>query len=72
MKIRHLFPEIGNDGEVIAYFGDARLVKTLDCKYELRGGSNEDRASAQEWISMFMHEAVLVLPGRKELTMPNK
>jgi hypothetical protein len=72
MKIRHLFPEIGNDGEVIAYFGDARLVKTLDCKYELRGGSNADRASAQEWISMFMHEAVLVVPGRGESTMPRK
>lgn len=72
MKIRHLFPDIGIDDEVIAYFGDARLVKTLNCKYELRGGSNADRASAQEWISMFMHEAVLLVPGRGESTMPRK
>ncbi|HOH40985.1 MAG: hypothetical protein KA191_13435 [Verrucomicrobia bacterium] len=71
MRIRHLFPDIGNDGEVIAFFGDARLVKTLDCKYELRGDSNADRASAQEWISMFMHEG-LVVPTRAESTMSRK
>ena len=72
MKIRHFFPDRDNEGEVIAYFGEARLVKTLDCKYELRGGSDADRASAQEWISMFMHEAVLVVQGRGESTMPRK
>jgi hypothetical protein len=44
---------------VIALFGDAKLVKTIDSKYELRGGSKGDRTAAQEWVSLFMHEMVL-------------
>jgi hypothetical protein len=59
MKNAHLFPEQADRGEVIALFGDAKLVKTIDSKYELRGGSKGDRTAAQEWISMFMHEMVL-------------
>jgi hypothetical protein len=31
----------------------------LDEKTELRGGSKEDRLAAQEWISLFWHEAVV-------------
>jgi hypothetical protein len=49
---------------VIAYFGQARLVRRLDCKFELRGGSIEDHCAAKEWISLFMHEVVLVRPSR--------
>jgi len=59
MKIGHLFSEQADSGEVIALFGDAKLVKTIDSKYELRGGSKQDRTAAQEWISLFMHELVL-------------
>jgi hypothetical protein len=47
-----------DEGELVAGFGEARLVKTLDSKYELRGGSHEDRLAAREWVSMFFHEAV--------------
>jgi len=64
MKIGHLFAELSEGGEVIAFFGNAKLVKTIDSKYELRGGSKEDRTAAQEWISMFMHEAVLTCQPR--------
>jgi hypothetical protein len=46
------------DAELIAAFGHANLVKTFDGKLELRGGTVEDRAAAQEWISLFLHEAV--------------
>jgi hypothetical protein len=59
MKNAHLFPEQPDRGEVIALFGDAKLVKTIDSKYELRGGSKGDRTAAQEWVSLFMHEMVL-------------
>ena len=59
MKNGHLFSEQADTGEVIALFGDAKLVKTIDSKYELRGGSKGDRIAAQEWVSMFMHEMVL-------------
>jgi hypothetical protein len=48
-----------DEGEVLAYFGQARLVKKLDGKLELVGGTNEDRTAAREWISMFFHEAVV-------------
>ncbi len=50
-----------NDGELIAGFGEARLVKCLDGRIKLLGGSPEDRAAAREWCSLFLHEAIL--PG---------
>ncbi len=46
------------DEQLIASFGDARLIKTSNGTLELRGGSNDDRTAAKEWISLFMHEAV--------------
>lgn len=44
--------------ESLAVFGGARLVRLADGRMELRGGSEEERARAREWIAMFMHEAV--------------
>ena len=35
------------------------MIKYLDGKVELRGGSDQDRAAAQEWMSLFWHEAVV-------------
>src|SRR5208283_1128760 len=57
MKTR-FFPPFKDEGEVIAFFGQARLVKYLDGKVELLGGSAEDHTEAREWISMFWHEVV--------------
>ena len=45
--------------EVVAVFGQAKLVKRLDGKTELRGGTDLDRVAAKEWIALFWHEAVL-------------
>jgi hypothetical protein len=59
MKNGHPFSEQAETGEVITLFGDAKPVKIIDSKYELRGGSNGDRIAAQEWVSMFMREMVL-------------
>ena len=53
------FPPYKDEGEVVAYFGQARLVKFLDGKLELRGGSEQDHAEAREWMSLFWHEAVV-------------
>jgi len=61
MKITQLIPKLMGRDEIIAFFGGAKLVKTIDCKYELRGGSAADRAEAQEWISLFFHDAVVRL-----------
>jgi hypothetical protein len=41
------------------------LIKYLDGKTELRGGSKEDRLAAQEWISLFWHEAVVAYGLRR-------
>jgi len=43
-------------GETIATFGDARLVKRLTGKLELVGGTDQDRAAAKEWASLFLPE----------------
>ena len=59
MKFRGYFPQFKDAGEVIAAFGQARLIKCLDGKYELRGGSNDDRLAAKEWISLFCHEVLV-------------
>jgi hypothetical protein len=58
MKMK-FFSMFRNRGEIIAGWGEARLIKYLDGKVELRGGSKEDRLAAQEWISLFWHEAVV-------------
>lgn len=42
----------------IAGFGEARLVKKLSGRFELRGGSPADRTAARAWCSLFMRDAV--------------
>ncbi len=59
MTTNTLFFTFKDEGRVIATFGQASLVKTLDGKFELRGGSKSDRTSAYEWISLFMHHVVV-------------
>ena len=58
--MRHRAPDRDpSQGEVIAIFGTARLIKKPDRVYELAGGSEADRAEAEKWISMFMkHDEV--------------
>ena len=52
------FPPCKDEGEVMASWGEAQLIKYLNGRTELRGGSKEDRAEAREWMSMFWHKAV--------------
>ncbi|MEW6304750.1 MAG: hypothetical protein AB1705_14845 [Verrucomicrobiota bacterium] len=44
---------------VVINFGQARLVAARDGRLELRGGSAEERTAVKEWVSLFMHEAVV-------------
>jgi hypothetical protein len=46
-------------GEIIASWGNAELVRRLDGRYELRGGTPEERQAAREWVSLFLHEAAI-------------
>ena len=58
MKMK-FYPPFQDEGEVVAAWGQAQLIRSLDGKTELRGGSKEDRLAAQEWISLFWHTAVV-------------
>jgi hypothetical protein len=53
------YPPFKDEGELIASWGEARLIKFLDGKVVLKGGSKEDRIAAREWISMFLSDAVV-------------
>ncbi len=46
-------------GETIATFGQARLVKLPNGTYDLVGGSPDDRSAAAEWIHLFMKNDVV-------------
>ena len=59
MNMNRLFSKFKDEGEVIASWGDAKLIMTLDGKYELVGGSKDDLTAAHEWISMFMPDDVI-------------
>ncbi len=59
MKLIQLTRFIQSEGQTIAIFGRARLVKKHDGKFELIGGSRDERADALEWVSLFLHEAVI-------------
>jgi hypothetical protein len=58
MRFRNFLAEWKDEGELVASFGEARLVKYLDGKVQLKGGAEDDRVAAKEWISLFWHEAV--------------
>ena len=49
--------------EVIAGFGTAELVRHLDGRFELRGGSAEDHRAAREWVEQFYRKALYALPS---------
>ncbi len=49
-----------DEGEVLACFGQAQLIKYLDGKLELKNGSNEDRKQACEWIALFLPDERVV------------
>lgn len=45
--------------EVIAMFGQGRLVQLSRVRVELRGGSRDDQIEAAGWLAMFMPDVVL-------------
>jgi len=44
---------------LVARFGRAKLLSCADGRVELRGGTASGRTDAKEWISLFMHDAIL-------------
>lgn len=45
--------------ELVAQFGQGRLVRISRLRLELRGGTREDEIEARSWVALFMPEAVL-------------
>ena len=58
MNLNRLHLIAQNESELIAQFGEARLVKHLDGRVKLIGGTEQDRGEAREWCSMFLDAAV--------------
>lgn len=58
MKVNFFRQDPEAERKVLAVFGEARLVKLVCGRLELRGGSAADHVAAKEWISLFMHDAV--------------
>jgi len=58
MKINQLLHFTRSDDELIATFGDARLVRHLNGRHELLSGTPDDLAAAREWCSLFAHDLV--------------
>ena len=58
MRFRTVDPNRAPEEELIAQFGEARLVKRLDGKLEMKDGSEEDRAEARKWVAAFLCKPV--------------
>ena len=58
--------------EFVGIFGEARLIRHLSGRYELRGGTPEDAADAREWCSHFAPEIVFAIPPRPSSTFGSK
>ena len=43
-------------------FGQAKLLQTPEGKLELKGATKNEQTEAKEYISLFMHEAVVSFP----------
>jgi len=59
MRIRNIFPDFKDEGDMIATWGGAELIKHWDGRLELRAGSKEDREEARVLLSLFWHGAVV-------------
>ncbi len=59
MKTKRVLEFLRPQEELIAAFGQAQLVRMLDPKTGLHGGTAEDRPKAKEWISMFWHQGTV-------------
>jgi hypothetical protein len=69
MKLKKLIP-LRYRTELIRQFGAAQLFKLPNGQHELIGGTDQDRAAAFEWASLFAHEIVFTHFHRKGSESP--
>ena len=53
------YPDDSDPGTLLASFGEARLIRHLDTRIELVGGTEADRTAALDWLRRFLPEARL-------------
>mgnify|MGYP006899592475 CR=1 FL=1 len=58
MKLNVLNWNASETAKHIGTFGQAELYRSPDGKFELAGGTRDDRFEALEWASLFLHDAV--------------
>ena len=47
--------------ELISSFGGAEIVKDLDGKLEIRGGNEQERTQAHDWMKQFLNTGPLTV-----------
>jgi CheY-like chemotaxis protein len=55
---------LGDEGKVVASFGEAELIRHRNGHWELSGGSPADHTAAREWSSLFQHDATFAAEPR--------
>ena len=66
MKLKHLVNDpVEADARMVIRFGEAALIRQRNGNYRLTGGTRNEETEAKEWISLFLHEAVLQVPSAK-------
>lgn len=55
---RYEMPEWARE-ELIASFGDAQIIKLLNGRLEIRGGTEAERAEARAWQQQFLSSSGL-------------
>jgi hypothetical protein len=53
-----------DNGEWLASFGGARLIKHHDGTCEICGGNSEERGEARDWVTLFLQHVILRAPRR--------
>ena len=48
------YPDDSDPGTLLASFGEARLIRHLDTRIELVGGTEADRTAALDWLRRFL------------------
>jgi hypothetical protein len=57
MKLNYIVPNY-SARQVVQQFGEAKLIRHTNGKYELIGGKATDVVAAREWVSLFAHDIV--------------
>jgi hypothetical protein len=59
MKRSPILADHVRETELIAGVGGARLLKWLDGRFEIRGGTEEERKQLKEWSEVFLEVSLV-------------